>query len=812
MSGLAHFPSPPAALLNRPRLLERLDEGAPLTVLRAPDGYGKAALVAQWAAERAERFDERRWLQRCTDDDRAEIEAFLDAPRGVRRLLVAEVAGQTPIDAALLARMGRAASTRTILIAASSAVVPDHSIALAGGDLIGAESLAFTEEECGALLGDGGAARAAALHAATAGWPALVRVATARLGEGADPAARVAAYVDERVRELDAPTRALLEDGAVLGAFSGSDIAWLGGPTAARVDELAGWLENVGFLIRGGHDGATTWQVLPAIGRVVLAALARTEPERLDGLRRRAAELLLGRGDPAGALLQVVAASDWPRAVGILDEHWYRLLTERSEVIREVALRMPEEVIAHRPDLLFGRDIALAMTPSGALTSSLSVPPLADRAPRRPLPLGGDGTRAIVFALWRRLGRARRAGDYAQAMVIRAEMAEAIAEADPAVLARNRDLLPVLYLQWGVTSLLAGEDELARDDFRLSHESPAQGQGEFAHRISAADLGLLAAVAGDLPAARVWLEQAAAFAPLRGFFAKSGMYGEHVATALVAIESLDPDGARAALAITAKTVDRNEFWAFHLLAKARLAVIEHNELPVLTQLRALRRSRAAVAGESYQSARLLAVAEAELLLATGAAVRAGAVLAGAGDHPAVLATRATQLLSLGDAEAASAVAGAVVWAEHGGPTPRAIACLVRAAASLARGRDDDAVTAFRMGIGFAEEFGLRRVLGSVPRGSLARLAELAAIPLDLDRVPELYPEPTARAELTDRERLVLARLGEGLRLDEVASALFVSRNTLKTQLRSLYRKLGVHTMEDAIAEGQRQGFLDDSER
>lgn len=809
MSGIRQFLSPPAGLLARPRLLALLDDGARLTVLRAPDGYGKTALVAQWAAARVDEFDDRHWLRVRDTHGRAELDALIDAPRGVRRLLVAEVSGDGVLDRSLMERMGRSIGTRTILIAASPTHVPDHSIALAGADLIEAGALAFTEEECGALIDDDAAAgRAAALHAATAGWPALVRIVTAQIGGTTDPAARVSEYVDERISELDQPTRTLLEDGAVLERFSGLDIAELGGPEATSVDELSVRLENAGFLLRESHEGTQTWQVVPAIRRVVLAMLERTEPDRVLGLRRRAVDLLLERGDPAGALLQAVAAMDWPRAIEILDAHWYRLMTERSEAVRETALRMPEEVIADRPDLLFGRDIALAMTPAGALTSSLSVPSLEHLSPRRPPHLGGDGTRAIVFAMWRRLGRARRAGDYAHAMTIRAEMAEAIADADPAVLARNRDVLPLLYLQWGVTSILAGSDEQASDDFRLAYESPAQGQGEFAQRISAADLGLLAAVAGDLQAARLWLERASALAPLRGFFAKSGMYGEHVATALVAIESLAPQLARAPLAITAKTVDRNEFWAFHLLARARLAILERNEQPVLTQLRALRRSRAAVAGEDTQSARLLAGAEAELLLATGATIRAGAVLAGAGDHPAVLATRATQLLHLGEAEAASTIAGTVVWAEHGGPIPRAIACLVRAAALLAREREDDAVTAFRMGIGFVEEFGLRRVLGSVPRSSLERLAELAGVPLDLKDVPELYPEPAARAELTERERLVLARLAEGLRLEEIANALYVSRNTLKTQMRSLYRKLDVHTMEDAIAEGQRQGFLD----
>jgi LuxR family maltose regulon positive regulatory protein len=57
----------------------------------------------------------------------------------------------------------------------------------------------------------------------------------------------------------------------------------------------------------------------------------------------------------------------------------------------------------------------------------------------------------------------------------------------------------------------------------------------------------------------------------------------------------------------------------------------------------------------------------------------------------------------------------------------------------------------------------------------------------------------ARTVLTERERDVLAALSEGATLGGIASRLTVSQNTVKTQLRSIYRKLGVSNREDAIA-------------
>jgi DNA-binding CsgD family transcriptional regulator len=64
--------------------------------------------------------------------------------------------------------------------------------------------------------------------------------------------------------------------------------------------------------------------------------------------------------------------------------------------------------------------------------------------------------------------------------------------------------------------------------------------------------------------------------------------------------------------------------------------------------------------------------------------------------------------------------------------------------------------------------------------------------------------------LTERERVVLAELahlGEGATLQEVARRLFVSRNTIKTQVRSVYRKVGARTRADAVAWAHAAGLV-----
>ena len=61
------------------------------------------------------------------------------------------------------------------------------------------------------------------------------------------------------------------------------------------------------------------------------------------------------------------------------------------------------------------------------------------------------------------------------------------------------------------------------------------------------------------------------------------------------------------------------------------------------------------------------------------------------------------------------------------------------------------------------------------------------------------PRLTGAQSLTRRERVVLAELAEDVTLEEIATRLFVTRNTVKSQVRSVYRKIGVSTRAEAVA-------------
>lgn len=61
--------------------------------------------------------------------------------------------------------------------------------------------------------------------------------------------------------------------------------------------------------------------------------------------------------------------------------------------------------------------------------------------------------------------------------------------------------------------------------------------------------------------------------------------------------------------------------------------------------------------------------------------------------------------------------------------------------------------------------------------------------------------------LSERERVVLVELQADRSLEQVAQRLWVSRNTVKTQVRSIYRKIGVSTRADAVAWARGTGLV-----
>lgn len=72
--------------------------------------------------------------------------------------------------------------------------------------------------------------------------------------------------------------------------------------------------------------------------------------------------------------------------------------------------------------------------------------------------------------------------------------------------------------------------------------------------------------------------------------------------------------------------------------------------------------------------------------------------------------------------------------------------------------------------------------------------------------PDAKISQTKEFNLTDRERLIAQWLPTDCSIPEIASQLFVSQNTVKSQIRSIYAKLNATARVDAVAELTAKGF------
>lgn len=155
--------------------------------------------------------------------------------------------------------------------------------------------------------------------------------------------------------------------------------------------------------------------------------------------------------------------------------------------------------------------------------------------------------------------------------------------------------------------------------------------------------------------------------------------------------------------------------------------------------------------------------------------------------------RAHSALLAGDHDQAVLLAERHAW-HDAAPLRERVALLMIAAsalrrignARLARERADEAVA-------LARATGIRSPLGLVPREDLEALTGPLA-----DEVITILPDPPHVVQLSPREHAVLAELQRTGSLTQIATALSVSVNTVRSQLTSLYRKLGVSNRADGL--------------
>ncbi|HEX9359202.1 MAG TPA: LuxR C-terminal-related transcriptional regulator, partial [Streptosporangiaceae bacterium] len=224
---------------------------------------------------------------------------------------------------------------------------------------------------------------------------------------------------------------------------------------------------------------------------------------------------------------------------------------------------------------------------------------------------------------------------------------------------------------------------------------------------------------------------------------------------------------------------------------------------------------------------VLTLAEGEVALRVGSTGRARAVLllVEEGEHfdrADGRLLRGGLLIAEGDFKTALEAVEACLDDAADGVTlqERISGLLIAAVAQRRLGSSDEAGSLLEQALALAEPDGAYRAF--LDGGAAVRSAMTVLIPPTsrhagfagriLERFDAQAPRPAGPADavsvpLTDSERAVLRFLPSHMTNEEISQALFLSINTVKTHLRSAYRKLGVSSRREAIARGRRLGLL-----
>ncbi len=486
--------------------------------------------------------------------------------------------------------------------------------------------------------------------------------------------------------------------------------------------------------------------------------------------------------------------------IAIIGDDWTQLMQGPRETLRVALNALPAEVFEANARLGVARDYLNFIPDSG------EVRPVRFQHTPSP-PAGLLDTLAVLTA---RTASDRFIGAFDRAVDTVREIHRTLADVSDEALVAVRPVLAEMRVQWAISLLFGGHLTDALHGFERSYdEALAFGNTRMAAE-SAGSIAFIASLGGDRRERERWIARMPALdvaAPPDTVGVMGGL-----AAAVAAIDGLDPAAASAALDRTPGDETAPEQWVLRMYVESRLAAKFGDPRAQLVQLRAAARSHLPALSQSGLNHWLLRLSEATLLQAIGD-LRASAEVAGelrgsrveaAVESGAIVS--AWVLARQGEARRALAVAGPfLVQAD----TPRTSVEMlaVTAAAQLQLGREQDAAASFTTGLQLALHEGLHSVLTHFEGPELEAL-ELAAgirVPPAIASALERANRPVfgrpAVAALSHREQVVLRLLIEGLSTDQIAQHEHVSRNTIKSQTQSLFRKIEVSSREAAVELG-----------
>ena len=864
-------PGLPSNHVPRARLDELLSEGSerPVTLVSAHAGTGKTVALASWAQTRRDvawltldRDDN--WSPQFWRG----VELALDRVDGRRTARSRRRGGESPLEVgerlaasrkpvvlvlddfqeienpvvlkevdSLLAHAPT--SLHLIIVTRADPRLRLQRLRLAG-DLveIRAAELAFSPDECRELLGETSLGLSdddvMQLWERTEGWAAGLRLAALSLAREQDPSAFVARFAgDERAvadyllteflrrqprKRLEFLLRTCVPESLTIDLAAELS----GNPAAGSVLRE---LESENFLVYGHEEHGDVYRFHALVREFLRAQLVARRPRELEVLNARCARWYWAHGDADLAFRHALAAQDWDLAEEVTAEAWHVVVFGVDARPWEPLGAIPAAALDQHPGLAFrGAAEKLAM---GDRISSEAV---FDTAVTQLNGLGAS-KRALLAPVVEtfRIGYAQLDGDYG-ALREHGLVLEELPPAGDFQVGRRAGA------QEAIAALSSGSALLASGEFDKAELSLVQSLGraqdvgiEVVALNCLSELALLEAARGRLRRAVEYGTEAVEYARRRGWLHLYHLDGARLALAWCYFHWDELPAGKRQLDEVARVASHWGDRVGEVGAAVLRALLLAAEGPdgAARGLRVLRGARST--RNDWQApvwlAPLLATAEARVLAARGDLDEARAALEshdGGNGQPAEDALlRARLMLASGSAAEAleeidvtKPLAAELEWSR------RIEANVLEAVARRELNDRGGAANAIEEALALAEADSFRRpfvdggpavqslLVEQIRRGTdhrslvadLIAAFERRAADVSITKAELLEP-------LSERERAILRYLPTMMSNAEIASELFVSVNTVKTHLKSIYRKLGAARRREAVERARRLELL-----
>jgi len=683
--------------------------------------------------------------------------------------------------------------------------------------VISRDLLELSPSEVEEVITSAGVAGLAAvdLHAKTRGWPMLVRAELVDHSVSTLSSASTRKGISDAVRRItesvinqsaDARVRFILRTSLADSVTIDLAVALTGESSVAVEDHFAD-LEAHALGTLNLEPSRSTWRYHPLLREELERRMLTTYPDDVPRLHRDLARWLSENDQALAAAQHAVLASDWDLLDSIRARHGSMLTMTHSTTYRELLETVPEEILLRYPGLQLSKSLISSRTDRrlpatvrqiGGALASMSAARNARGA--QVTPLGRLWSLGVVMILNRLSGKDAAALDAA------GEVSRAIDELSRDDRDSAASYVALAHSHIAITRLHTGDNLGALHHAQLDLEAAERYGNEFEAVHALALGGWALALQGDVRQAEQWLERARNTPRPDGWQDSYAGTGFRLAEAILALERFDADEAERhirALDYHAPTI---EHWPLMASVESMIALTRSTATDGLAALNAAANTRGRRRLFGHLTS-VIASARATLNSALGDSRAAHAIDSSDASNPVVRIAQARVALVDGQFERALVLAQ-LPSGMTGTTRLTAEALLIRALAAHGLGATQASAEALADVEVLLKRTGLRQPLMLVPRDLLADAIHAAGSSISLTDIPDRFGVSRSVAALTPRELIVLQHLAVRGNLDAIAQELVVSRNTVKGQVSSLYRKLGVSNRAEALVVASNLGLIE----